>query len=719
MKKKEINSIKLPRLTIIVVILLFLCIAIRLSFLALSTEVEGINIQVFANNRITRTETLTAKRGSIYDVKGNILVQNVSSYTLIAYLSPSRTTNVNYPQHVVDKEYTAKMLAPVLDISEEKILYHLSKSNLYQTEFGSKGKGLTELKKDEILALNLPGIDFIETQKRYYPYGDFASYTLGYAVERTLSDGTTNIVGEMGVESFYNKYLTGTDGYRYYQKDRNGYKIAGTNELVVDATNGYDVYLTIDTNIQLFVERAIKEAEQNYKFDWMSMVVADAKTGSILASSSSPSFDPNIRNMTNYLNYNISYPFEPGSTMKIFTYMAAMENGTYDGNEKYKSGSFTAKDGTIMRDSNKVGWGILTYDQGFAISSNTAVMNLIDKYMSGDYLKEYFLKLGFGSKTGIELPGEVSGKINFKYETEILNAGFGQGISVTPMQNIKALTSISNNGVLLKPYIIDKIVNPNTNEVVYEGKRTELERVASEETIKKIKDLMYTVVNGSAASSTGVVYKMDGYDIIAKTGTAQIANQYGTGYTEGVTVGFAGMFPKDDPEIIIYIAAQNPNKGSGTTSYVVKQVIKNLSNYLNIFDEKTDEVITAVRYEMGSYLNNDVAGVSKLLKDNGLDVSVIGDGDKIIGQYPEKGSVISSTNKVFLISNGSKKTMPNLVGYSVKDAKTYLDLLGVSYNISGNGYVVKQSIKKDTVITNDLEIELTCNLKNNVNTSKK
>lgn len=201
------------------------------------------------------------------------------------------------------------------------------------------------------------------------------------------------------------------------------------------------------------------------------MMVADAKTGAILASSVYPSFDPNKRDIKNYLDYNVSLAFEPGSTMKIYSYMAAIESGKYDGNAKYKSGVYTTKDGTQIGDWNRNGWGYITYDQGFALSSNVAALSLVKDYINADYLKDYYKKLGFGSTTGIELANEVSGKINFKYETEIYNATFGQGITTTPIQNIKALTSISNNGILLQPYIIDKVVDQDTGEIIYKGKR--------------------------------------------------------------------------------------------------------------------------------------------------------------------------------------------------------------------------------------------------------
>lgn len=697
MKKKSTNTIKLNAFVILGTILFFIVIIARISYLSLSKNIDGINLQEFAKKRTTKTDVLYAKRGSIYDVNENVLAQNVSSYTVIAYLDPSRTTNPENPKHVVDKEYTAKKLSEILDMDYDKTLAYLSKENIYQTELGNKAKGISELTKEKIEELKLPGIDFIETQKRNYPYGRFLSYTLGYAKLRTEENENgkpeEKIVGELGIEAKFDKELSGTDGYNYYQKDRNGYKIAGTKELTEPAKDGNNIYLTIDASIQLFVEQAISKALDKYDADWMTIMVANAKTGAILASSTYPTFDPNLRDMTNYLDYNISYAYEPGSTMKIFSYMATMENGEYNGSEKYTSGIYKTKDGTEIGDWLRSGWGKITYDQGFALSSNVGVINLINKHLNGNLLMDYYKKLGFGSKTNIELANEVSGKLAFKYETEVFNAGFGQGITTTPIQNIKALTSISNNGTLLQPYIIDKIVDQNTGKVIYKGKKKELEKVASTETVSKIKDLMESVINGNSRTSTGYYYYMDGYDIIAKTGTAQIARESGKGYYNNQVIrGFAGMFPKDNPEVIMYVAAKNPSSIK-LMSEVVKEIVKNTSNYLGIYNGKKEENKNLTKYTLDSYINNNVDTVKDTLTKNKINVVVIGNGNRITIQYPKAGATVSEIDKVFLVTNSNTDIMPDITGYSKSEVIVLQKLLNIKVEFSGTGYVYEQSIK--------------------------
>lgn len=690
------HNVKVSNVVLIIVFFLFLIIITRVSYIALAKKIDNIDIQSLASKRTTKEIILKANRGTIFDSSGDVLAQDVASYTLIAYLDPKRTTDPEKPQHVVDKEKTALVLSAILNMDKETILSYLNKENTYQTEFGVKGKGLNEIEKDTILATNLPGLDFIETTKRYYPYGKFLSYLIGYAKQ----DENGKMTGELGIEKYYNKELTGVNGKTVYQKDLKGYKIAGTKEVTEAKVDGSDIYLTIDNNIQFFLEEALNNVSSKYEFDEIDLIVANAKTGEILGYATTPSFDPNILDIKNYLDSNIT-SFEPGSTMKIYTYMAALEAGVYKGNDTYMSGSFETKDKTIIRDWNKVGWGRITYDKGFIYSSNTGVVNMMDKYLDATILKNYLKKLGFGSKTDICLPNEGSGKINFKYETEVFNAAFGQGITTTPIQHIKALTSIANDGELLKPYIVKKIVSDSETT---ENKRTVHANVASSETISYIKNLMWHTVNDPDGAAHA--YYIEGYDLIGKTGTAQIASTNGKGYLTGerdIIRSVSLMFPKDDPEIIIYGAAKRPENVK-VLSEPVKDIIKNISKYYNIYKEQ--ETTTEHVSTINNYLNQDLDQVVASLKENKITPIIIGSGKTIINQYP-LNKTITSADKVFLLTNSTDYTLPNLTGYSKSDVETLLTLLNVSYTIKGHGYVVKQNIPENTKITSDLKIEIT------------
>ena len=699
MKNKTTNQVRFSKIILVLGLFSFAIIIARMVYLSLSLKVDGVDLEKFASKRTTARQTIQAHRGTIYDCNGNVLAENVSSYTLIAYLSDKRTIDKKKPQHVVDKEETATKLAPILGMEKDEILKLLNKKS-YQTEFGSKGKGLTELTKSKIEELNLPGLDFIETQKRYYPNGDFLSYTLGYA----KADENGNIVGEMGLEKLYNDKLSGTDGFIEYQKDAKGYKIPGTNEIRQDAVDGEDIHLTIDQSVQLIVDDAMKEAYSNFGYEWFTIMVADANTGAILASTSSPSFNPNLRNMTNYLDYNVGQAYEPGSTMKIWSFMAAMEAGVYKGDETYKSGSYTARDGTVINDWDPNGWGYITYDKGFQLSSNVAAMNLVNK-MSGNYLRNFYKKLGFGSKTGIELANEVSGSLNFTYETEILNASFGQGITTTPIQNIKALTTLSNKGEVLSPYIISEIKDHNTNEVSYKNSRKEIEKVASEATVNKIKDLMYLTVNGPG--NTGVLYKLDGYQLAGKTGTAQIADTYHGGYLKGegdIVSSLSAIYPKDNPKILLYASLYKPIGGSPVAiNNAVKSIVKNVTTYYNIDVniQNQNEVIS--NYKLKSYINKTRDEAVNDLNNNNIKSIVIGDGNKIIDQYPKRGVNVNSKEKCFLLTNGNM-IMPDMTNWSKKDVKDFSRLSGLEVVFTGTGYVNSQSIPSGSKVDRGTKI---------------
>ena len=680
--KKSMNRIHISRFVFIGGFFLFCVIIARLLYLNLSPKVDGIDLKKYAKNRNTTKEILYASRGSIYDKNEEVLAETVDSYTVIAYLDSSRSKNSTKPRHVVDKEETAEKLAPLINMTKERILELLDQNGLYQVELGPGGRGLTELQKDAIEKLKLPGIDFVASSKRYYPNLDFASYILGYVV----TDDEGKMTGEMGIESKYNEELNGVNGSLTYQQDGSGYRLVNIPEIRIEKEDGLDIYLTIDSNVQLMTERALNNQFAASGATSAIFVVAEAKTGKIIASATKPSFDPNKREIENYLNPLISIPFEPGSTMKTYTYMATMEKGNYNGSDMYESGTMEIS-GYTIKDWNGYGWGTVSYDYGYMQSSNIGIANLMQKYLTGDELRAYLEKLGFGQKTGIELYGEEPGDIDFKYDIEVATAGFGQGITTTPIQHIKALTAISNDGYLLNPTIVEKIVDPNDNKVVYQAKKQKGTKVASIETVNYIKNLMDAVVNGDG---TGTDFHLDGYNIIGKTGTAEVYNpEIGDYYPSDYKNyrSFAGMYPKDNPKYIFYIAFQDA-PGSWPLSEAVKSLIKDLEAYYNLTNVRNN--VKEV-YNVDNYLNKKVVDVKNVLDVNGVESIIIGNGDKVISQYPTSGIV---NGKVLLLTNGDF-TESDLHGLSSKEVKKYCEITKINCEMNGNGYVAEYAYNRD------------------------
>lgn len=714
MKKVNKNNDRfhVSNIVIFVTFFLFVVLMVRLCYLCLvDYKVGDSKISLFIKNRNTEEEVVIPTRGTIYDKEGETLAVDVSSYTLLAYLSEKRVDAKGNKNYVEDIDGTSIKLAKMLNADADeikKILQNGKDNNKYQVEFGNIGKGITEITKEEIENLNIQGIDFIKDIKRYYPNGDFASYILGYTINKDI-DGINRIIGELGIEEYYDDVLSGKLGYVTYEKDKYGYKIANGREYVEPAKNGSDIYLTIDSNIELFAENAVKKAQEESDAEWVLLIVADAKTGAILGYSSTPSFDPNIRNMTSYIDPLVGYSYEPGSTMKIFSYMCAIDSGRYRGDDTYESGSKTytseIDDSTVtISDWNKKGWGRISYDKGFALSSNIAVANLVETTINRNELKACYEKYGFGSSTGFTLEREEKGDIDFKYQVETATAGYGQGINTTPIQHIKALTSIANNGEMLKPYVIDKIVDSDTKEEIFTGKKTSLGTVASSDTINKIKELMRSVINGDSSIATGYAYYMDGYDLIGKTGTAQIFDYKKGKYMMGNSdyiYSFSGMFPGDDPEIILYAAVRRPKDGYNYIAPMIREVEQNITKYLNITEKVKDKEEVLIE----AYYNKNVIDIKNLLESKNIRVMVLGDGDRIIDQYPKSSTTIYEDDLVILKTNRLDNIMPNLIGLSYKEANNILKLMDIEYTTFGNGYVYEQNIEPGSIIDTSLEVK--------------
>ena len=710
-KKININKVKSNFLMFIFVPALFIIFVIRVIYLCIADyQVGDSTITAFIKNRNTEEEVILPTRGSILDTNGNILAEDVASYSVIAYLSESRSENSDTPQHVVDPSATAKALAPYIDMNVE-ILTNLLSKDAYQVELGPGSRNLSQIQMEEIKSLNLPGIDFIEGTKRYYPSGNFASYTIGYTVNQEDEDGNVWKVGQLGIEEYYNDILTGSSGYRTYEKDRYGYKIANGREYVEEADDGDDIYLTIDSNIELFTENAVKKMIEDSEAEWGLMIVADAKTGAILAYSTSPNFNPNDKDMTSYIDPMTGYTYEPGSTMKIFSYMCAIESGKYNGSETYESGdiSYEANDGskTVIHDWNKTGWGTITYDYGFAMSSNVGAASLLKtNIITKQELNACYSNYGFGEKTDFTLEREMSGSINFKYDIDAASATFGQAITITPIQMIKALTAISNDGKILKPYIVSKIVDTDSLETTYEATVEVVDTVASSSTINKIKELLTSVVCNDSEKCTGSAYYMEDYPIMGKTGTAQIYDSETGTYMVGDSdyiYSFAGLYPTDDPQIIIYTALKRPKDTTNYVAPAVRDVVVNTSKYLNIVTDDN----TYTSYTLDNYINEYTDTVKSELENNNINLYVLGTGEKIINQYPSEGSILQKDSTVAILTDNYDKSMPDLTGLSYKDATNILKLMGVKYSTTGNGYVTNQSIGVGTILGEDDTVTLT------------
>jgi penicillin-binding protein 2B len=693
LKKNRNMNIGAVILTLIF-ILLFLFVMGRYFYIGYTHKVEGVPIQEYALDVWTKSQTIDAKRGAIYDRNGEVIAEDIPSYTVVAMLTDK------YDNEVVDIDQTVAKLAPLLDMPSDRMREILSEGKedgRFQVEFGSFGRKISHTLMSKINELDLSGIDFIEETKRYYPNQTFASHLIGFTKEQEEGERT----GVMGLEKTLDEYLKESDGKLTYQSDgsKEGYKLPNPEEVISKPKEGYNVHLTIDEKIQLFVEEAMSKVQEKYNPKRMMAIVADPKTGKILAMSSRPSFNPNIRDIENYTNYAISAAFEPGSTMKIFTLAAAIQEGVYKGSEQYQSGSYRYSDrDRPIHDHNDVGWGMITFDEGVRRSSNVAFSIIAKEQLGYDRLETYlFDKFRLTHKTGIDLPNESAGVKRFKWQSEKISTAWGQGTSITPIQQIQAATAIANDGKMMKPFVIDKIVNPANNEVVVDHKAEVVGTPISSDTAKKVRDLLRTVVT----DGTGTSYNIDGYEVAGKTGTAQISEngKWLTGWDDYV-FSFIGMAPKDDPRLLVYVAIDRPDlddekyeSGSKPVSQIFNAIMKNSLQYLSIEpnegnqSNKFDHSI-----KLDDYSGKSANTVVKELESKGIKPVLIGTGDRIIEHYPLAGKEVLKNEIIFLKTEGAI-TIPDMTGWSRVEVLRFANAAGLDkVSISGLGFTTTQSI---------------------------
>ena len=453
----------------------------------------------------------------------------------------------------------------------------------------------------------------------------------------------------------------------------------------------------------MFIENAISDFVSSNTTDWVTITVANAKTGAIVGSASNPTFDANKLNIVNYKNPLVSYTYEPGSTMKIFSFMSNMEEGKYKGDDLFSSGSIKV-DNYIISDWNNKGWGKISYDVGFTYSSNVAA-TLLAQSIGKEKLLEYYESLGFGQKTGLELYGELNGKVGFLYDSELASASYGQGITITPIQMIQALTVLTNDGVVLKPYIVDKITD-NDNKIIYESKRTELNKVYNTDTVNKIKELMDMTVNTEDKVATGRTYHTDLVRVIGKTGTAQYTEngKYVTDSNKNIR-SFAGIFPKENPEYIIYVAVKDLDGSTSSMGKMTKTIIESIAKYKNLSERESNKD-DKKNVNLKSYINKNTKDVTKELINLGLTPILIGNGDVVTNQYPNKNENVIIGSKIYLKTNNYNNILTDVTGWTKSEVITYLNMFNIDYEIIGNGLVTSFNYIPDTEILDKIIIKL-------------
>ena len=668
---------------------------------------NGQDLVMKANEKYLVKNSQQPERGKIYDRNGKVLAEDVERYKLVAVIDKKASENSKKPRHVVDKKKTAKKLSEVIDMKPDEIEKRLNNKKVFQVEFGQKGTDLTYQDKEKIEKMNLPGISLYPETERFYPNGNFASHLIGM-VQKDPDTGQLN--GALGVEKIFNSYLNGTQGALKYIHDIWGY-IAPNTKKEQQPKRGDDVHLTIDSNIQVFVEEALDDMVDRYAPKDLFAVVMDAKTGEILAYSQRPTFNPETgkdfgKKWANDLYQNT---YEPGSTFKTFGLAAAIQEGKFKPDEKYKSGHRDIM-GSEISDWNKTGWGRIPMSLGFTYSSNTLMMHLQD-LVGADKMKSWYERFGFGKKTDGLFDGEASGNIGWANELQQKTSAFGQSTTVTPVQMIQAQSSFFNKGNMLKPWFVSSIDNPITKKNYYSGKKQYAGQPVTKETADKVEKELDKVVNSK--QSHAMNYRVKGYDIEGKTGTAQVADSNGGGYVKGNNpyfVSFIGDAPKKKTKVIVYAGMSLAQKNDEEAyemgvSKAFKPIMENTLKYLNV--GKSSDSVTKTNYnKVPNVQGDETQKAEDSINAQSLKPITIGNGKQINAQSVKAGSQILPHSKVLLLTDGDI-TMPDMTGWTKEDVLAFEDLTNIQVSTKGNGFVTSQSVTKGQTLKNKDKIEVT------------
>ncbi|PCF42061.1 penicillin-binding protein [Staphylococcus delphini] len=687
--------------------LLFFLLVLRYGYVMLTGHSSGEDLIAKANEKYLSHLDEDAERGKIYDRNGKILAEDVDRFRLAAVIDPQASKDSDKPRHVVDKKKTAKVLAKIIDMPEKDIEKRLNTKKAFQVEFGRSGQNLTYQDKEKIEKANLPGITLYPEVKRFYPNGKFASHLIGMAQK---DPDTGRLKGALGVEKIFDSYLTGKAGHTSFTKDIWGYIIPNSKNEVAPQ-RGDDVHLTIDSNIQVFVEEALDKMVEHYEPKDIFAVVMDAKTGEILAYSQRPTFNPDTgedfgKKWANDLYQNT---YEPGSTFKSFGLAAAIQEGEFKPDRKYQSG-YRDIQGSRIYDWNKKGWGEIDMSLGFTYSSNTLMMRLQD-LVGADKMKSWYEKFGFGKSTGSLFDGEQSGNIAWENELMQKTSAFGQSTTVTPAQMLQAQSAFFNKGEMLRPYFVQSIVNPVTKNTYYEGEREVTGKPIKNDTAKKVNKQLDEVVNSEDSHAKN--YRVDGYRIGGKTGTAQVADPENGGYVKGpypYFVSFMGHAPSKNPRVVVYAGMSLAQKNDQEAyemgvSKAFNPIMKNTLQYLNVGDNEVDDSKTKIS-NVPDVENRSVQRAEDEIKGKKLNPIVIGNGKKVVSQSPSSNGQLLPNSNVLLLTEGDL-TMPDMTGWTRDDIVAFQSLTDIKIDVKGSGFVKSQSKPPQSAIDKNTKLEVT------------
>ena len=624
------------RIKIVLLIVLFI-FAIIIAKVFYIEVIDYKKLNSLASGLWSRNLPIEADRGNIYTVDGEAIASNLTTTSLVFI-----------PNQIKNKDLVAEKISEILDVPKSKIEEHLYKKSMME-RVHPEGRRLSYEIADKIENLHFDGVYLLKESKRYYPHNEMLSHVLGYV-------GIDN-QGLSGLELEYNDILTGEYGSIQYFSDAKGNNLE-RNSVYVEPEDGLDIYLTVDYGIQSSIERELDNVVLRYNPDGAWAIAMDPNTGEILGMSSRPNFNPNSYKDydTETINRNMAIwaSYEPGSTFKILTLSAAVNEGKVDLlKDTFYDGGSVNVDGARIKCWKHGGHGSQTFLEVVQNSCNPGFVELGNR-LGKETLFDYINKFGYGKKTGIDLNGEATG-ILFSLDkvgpVELATTAFGQGVSVTALQQVVAVSAAINGGTLYKPYIVKRVAYHENGQIIKEVKPTIVrDNIVTKDTSEKVRMTLESVVS----LGTGRNAYIDGYRVGGKTGTAQKVNN-GIYMQGNYIVSFIGFLPANDPKIVVYLAIDNPK---GVTQYggtvsapIVKNIMEDAITSLNIEKQDGGTEKKYQWYDKKYYTVPNVVGKSKkeatsMLKSFSVEYS--GSGDVVVNQSPDSDSRIAEGEKVRL-----------------------------------------------------------------------
>lgn len=622
------------KITFLIMLILFIFIILRVFYIQIFDYKK---LNEYASDLWSRDLPIEANRGLILDRNGVVLADNLTTTSLVLI-----------PNQIKEKEKATKSLAEILNVSYDEMKKHVYKKTSIE-RVHPEGRRLSYDIAEKIADLKLDGVYLVKEAKRYYPYGNLLSHSLGYV-------GIDN-QGLSGLELQYDKYLTGKSGAIKYFSDAKGNKL-NVSDIYVEPQDGMNLYLTIDINIQKSIERELNNIVDMFSPDMALAIVMNPKTGEILGIGSRPDYNPNTyqKYSQEILSRNLPVwsSYEPGSTFKIITMATSVEEKIIDieNDHFYDSGSVNV-DGAILKCWKAGGHGDQTFLQVLQNSCNPGFVKL-GQMLGKERLFSYIEKFGFGTKTGVDLNGEGQGII-FPLDkvgnVELSTTAFGQGVSVTPIQQVTAVSAVVNGGYLYKPYIVKSIAEKETNSTIKETSKTLVRKVISSETSAIMRHALESVV----AKGGGKAAYIEGYRIGGKTGTAQKVKD-GRYMVGNYIMSFMSVVPSNDPEAVFYLAIDNPKNtallSSYTTTPIARRVLLDIIDALDIKEQKEGmekdlEWTDKIMYQVPNVIGKSVKEAKKLLSN--FTIEYTGTGETVISQSPEANTKLEDRGTVRLL----------------------------------------------------------------------